>query len=166
MFNHKTALSIAIAAVLATPMLASAALTPEGGEISPDRQYIYVGGEEGWVPRPHEYSFINGKLTHTDDRPMNTPAPSNRLPAQWRTSRRFLGQSMRGIAVGFRANTITTCKRKLFTVMCLKWKRQILPHQLRPPQLGDVSVDGRGFHIGEHPGSHERRETSAAMCSN
>jgi len=73
-----TIAAAAIAAILAAPLAAAA----QPGEISTDRQYVYVGGEEGWVNRPHEYSFQDGLLVRSDDRDFSTPAPKDRLPPQ------------------------------------------------------------------------------------
>ncbi len=53
-------------------------LPPQPGEVSADRQYIYLGGESGWVPRPHEYGPAAGAMAHSDDRPMNLPTPATR----------------------------------------------------------------------------------------
>jgi len=47
---------------------ALAAVNPtQPGDISPDRQYVFVGGDGGWQIRPMEYRFENGRLVHVDD---------------------------------------------------------------------------------------------------
>jgi hypothetical protein len=37
------------------------------GDVSSDRQYVYLGEASGWQLRPMEYRFENGRLTHVDD---------------------------------------------------------------------------------------------------
>lgn len=37
------------------------------GDISPDRQYVFIGEEGGWQTRPMEYRFEGGRLVHVDD---------------------------------------------------------------------------------------------------
>lgn len=37
------------------------------GDVSTDRQYVYLGEASGWQLRPMEYRFENGRLTHRDD---------------------------------------------------------------------------------------------------
>ncbi len=37
------------------------------GEISADRQYVYLGDEGGWQLRPMTYRFEGGGLAHVDD---------------------------------------------------------------------------------------------------
>lgn len=37
------------------------------GDLSSDRQYVYLGEASGWQLRPMEYRFENGRLTHVDD---------------------------------------------------------------------------------------------------
>lgn len=41
------------------------ALNP--GDISPDRDYVFMGEEGGWQVRPMEYRFQGGRLVHVDD---------------------------------------------------------------------------------------------------
>ena len=51
-------------------MLAAApedAKAPAFGDISPDRQYVFLGEESGWQLRPMEYRFENSRLVHVDD---------------------------------------------------------------------------------------------------
>ncbi len=44
---------------------ATKALNP--GEISADRQYVFISDESGWQIRPMEYRFQGGRLVHVDD---------------------------------------------------------------------------------------------------
>lgn len=37
------------------------------GDLSSDRQYVYLGEASGWQLRPMEYRLENGRLTHVDD---------------------------------------------------------------------------------------------------
>lgn len=37
------------------------------GDISLDRQYVFLGDEGGWQLRPMEYRFQGGRLVHVDD---------------------------------------------------------------------------------------------------
>lgn len=39
------------------------------GDISPDREYVYMGEEGGWQIRPMLYVFERGRLVHVDDPP-------------------------------------------------------------------------------------------------
>ena len=40
---------------------------PQYGDISTDRQYVYMGQETGWELRQMQYRFENGHLVHVDD---------------------------------------------------------------------------------------------------
>jgi hypothetical protein len=52
----------------ATTRVAPAATkAPSPGDISPDRQYVFMGEEGGWQLRPMEYRFQGGRLVHVDD---------------------------------------------------------------------------------------------------
>lgn len=37
------------------------------GDLSSERQYVFLGEEAGWQLRPMEYRFENGRLVHVDD---------------------------------------------------------------------------------------------------
>lgn len=37
------------------------------GDISLDRQYVFLGDEGGWQLRPMEYRYENGRVVHVDD---------------------------------------------------------------------------------------------------
>ena len=37
------------------------------GDVSGDRQYVYLGEASGWQLRPMQYGFENGRLAHVDD---------------------------------------------------------------------------------------------------
>lgn len=37
------------------------------GEVSPDRQYVFLGEEGGWQLRPMQYVVKDGRLLHVDD---------------------------------------------------------------------------------------------------
>lgn len=37
------------------------------GDISADRQYVFLGEGSGWQIRPMEYRFEGGRLVHVDD---------------------------------------------------------------------------------------------------
>ncbi|MCW5590604.1 MAG: hypothetical protein KIS74_00765 [Burkholderiales bacterium] len=37
------------------------------GDLSPERQYVFLGEEVGWQLRPMEYRYENGRLVHVDD---------------------------------------------------------------------------------------------------
>lgn len=37
------------------------------GDLSADRQYVFLGAEGGWQPRPMEYAYEGGSLVHVDD---------------------------------------------------------------------------------------------------
>ena len=39
----------------------------QAGDISADREYVFVGGDGGWQLRPMTYRFENGRLVHVDD---------------------------------------------------------------------------------------------------
>ncbi|MCW5590602.1 MAG: hypothetical protein KIS74_00755 [Burkholderiales bacterium] len=39
----------------------------QAGDLSADRQYVFVGGEGGWELRPMSYRFENGRFVHVDD---------------------------------------------------------------------------------------------------
>ena len=45
--------------------VATKALNP--GDVSPDRQYVFMGDEGGWQIRPMEYRFQGGRIVHVDD---------------------------------------------------------------------------------------------------
>jgi hypothetical protein len=52
----------------ATAGLAPVATKPmQFGDLSPDRQYAYLGEEGGWQLRPMEYRFDGGRFVHVDD---------------------------------------------------------------------------------------------------
>ncbi len=40
---------------------------PKVGDISADREYVYLGEEGGWQSRQMENRFENGRLVHVDD---------------------------------------------------------------------------------------------------
>jgi len=40
---------------------------PSPGDISLDRQYVFLGDEGGWQIRPMEYRFQGGRFVHVDD---------------------------------------------------------------------------------------------------
>ena len=40
---------------------------PKVGDISADREYVFLGEEGGWQSRQMEYRFENGRLVHVDD---------------------------------------------------------------------------------------------------
>lgn len=47
---------------------ATAGVKPlRAGDLSVDRQYVFLGGEGGWQLRPMEYAYENGRLAHVDD---------------------------------------------------------------------------------------------------
>lgn len=37
------------------------------GDLSPERQYVFMGEEAGWQLRPMEYRYERGRLVHVDD---------------------------------------------------------------------------------------------------
>jgi hypothetical protein len=39
----------------------------QAGDISTDRQYVYLDGEGGWQLRPMQYRLENGRFAHVDD---------------------------------------------------------------------------------------------------
>lgn len=51
------------------------------GELSPDRQFVYLGDEGGWQLRPMEYGFRGGRLVHLDDPPGHMEAQPDTSPA-------------------------------------------------------------------------------------
>jgi len=158
MLNRKVALSIAIAGLFFAPMIASAApasLTPQVGELSADRQYIYQGGEEGWVTRPHEYGLRNGAPVHTDDRSMTTAAPKFRTPpqqgqisadGQYVFDGNESGWVPRPHEFGPAAGRMVhTDERPMNTPMAATRDRL-------PPRAGDISADGRYVYRGGEDG--------------
>lgn len=56
------------------------------GDISPDRQYVFLGEGSGWQIRPMEYRFEGGRLVHVDDPVghMNRTADTRPLTAEQR----------------------------------------------------------------------------------
>ncbi len=48
-----------------TALPGAKALAP--GDISTDRQYVFVGEEAGWQPRAMEYRIKGSRLVHIDD---------------------------------------------------------------------------------------------------
>lgn len=45
-----------------------AATSPDQlGDVSTDRQYVFLGEEGGWQLRPMQYAFQGGRLVHVDD---------------------------------------------------------------------------------------------------
>lgn len=56
------------------------------GDISADREYVYLGEEGGWQSRQMEYRFENGRLVHVDDPVghMNRLADTQPLTAEQR----------------------------------------------------------------------------------
>lgn len=58
------------------------------GDISPDRQYVYLGEGSGWQIRPMEYRFEGGRLVHVDDPVghMNRTADTRPLTAEQRAA--------------------------------------------------------------------------------
>lgn len=49
---------------------------PQLGDVSPDGQLVYAGGERGWTHRAHSFELVAGKLTHTRDcLPYDLPKP-------------------------------------------------------------------------------------------
>lgn len=44
-----------------------ATTSAQSGDLSPDRQYVYIGEEGGWQLRPMAYRFDNGRFVHVDD---------------------------------------------------------------------------------------------------
>jgi hypothetical protein len=44
-----------------------ATTSPRFGDLSPDRQFAFMGEESGWQLRPMEYRVDNGRLVHVDD---------------------------------------------------------------------------------------------------
>jgi hypothetical protein len=53
------------AASKAVRLAGTTALRP--GDVSADRQYVYLGEASGWQLRPMEYRFENGRLAHVDE---------------------------------------------------------------------------------------------------
>lgn len=51
------------------------------GELSLDRQFVYLGDEGGWQLRPMEYGFRGGRLVHLDDPPGHMEAQPDTTPA-------------------------------------------------------------------------------------
>ena len=58
------------------------------GDISADRQYVYLGEEGGWQLRPMENRYENGRWLHVDDPPghMTRAADTTPLTAQQRAA--------------------------------------------------------------------------------
>lgn len=56
------------------------------GDVSPDRQYVYMGEGGGWQLRPMGYQFQQGRIVHVDDPVghMNTLADKTPLTEQQR----------------------------------------------------------------------------------
>ncbi len=46
---------------------ATAVGPPQAGDISADRQFVFLGDDGGWQLRPMEYRFQGGRLVHVDD---------------------------------------------------------------------------------------------------
>jgi len=46
------------------------------GDLSPDREWVYTGGESDWAPRQMTYVYQGGRLVHLDD----PVGHMNRLP--------------------------------------------------------------------------------------
>lgn len=53
------------AATMTSPMARVSADRPR--EISPDRQYVFMGEEGGWQLRAMNYALREGRLVHVDD---------------------------------------------------------------------------------------------------
>jgi hypothetical protein len=52
------------------------ARSPQLGDVSPDGQFTYAGGERGWTHRSRSFEFVAGKLVHTQDcLPYDLPKP-------------------------------------------------------------------------------------------
>jgi hypothetical protein len=68
---------------------------PRAGDLSPDRQYVFLGEEGGWQLRPMEYRFEGGRLVHIDDPKghMERLADSSLLTEQERMARERSGGS-------------------------------------------------------------------------
>lgn len=58
------------------------------GDISTDRQYVYLGEEGGWQLRPMENRYENGRWIHVDDPPghMTRVADTTPLTARQRAA--------------------------------------------------------------------------------
>lgn len=68
------------------PLAAVNPLRP--GDVSPDRQYVYLGEGGGWQLRPMQYRFEHGRLVHVDDPAghMNRVADTRPLTEQQRVT--------------------------------------------------------------------------------
>lgn len=74
--------------------VAAAKTTPvKIGDISPDRQYVFMGEETGWQLRAMEYRVTQGRLAHVDDPAghMNREADSSPLSEAQRLARESSG---------------------------------------------------------------------------
>lgn len=71
-----------------TPRLATAQPL-RVGDISADRQYVFLGDENGWQSRQMQYRYQGGSLAHVDDPAghMDRYADSRRLTEQERLAR-------------------------------------------------------------------------------
>jgi hypothetical protein len=68
-------------------------VTPlQTGDVSPDRQYVFLGEESGWQLRPMEYRLEGGRFVHVDDPAghMSRVADNSPLTEQERIARERL----------------------------------------------------------------------------
>lgn len=75
---------------IAAPLDATA---PKAGDLSPDREYVFLGEASGWQLRPMEYRLEGGRLVHVDDPKghMERLADSSPLDEQERMARERSG---------------------------------------------------------------------------
>lgn len=50
------------------------------GDVSPDRQYVFLGEEGGWQLRPMAYALRQGRLVHIDDPEGHMSRVADRTP--------------------------------------------------------------------------------------
>lgn len=74
--------------------LAAEATPLKLGDISPDREYIFMGEEGGWQIRPMLYVFERGRLVHVDDPPGHMTRQADTRP--WTEAERRALESSAG----------------------------------------------------------------------
>jgi hypothetical protein len=74
--------------------LAAEATPLKLGDISPDREYVYMGEEGGWQIRPMLYVIERGRLVHVDDPPGHMTRQADTRP--WTEAERRALESSAG----------------------------------------------------------------------